>query len=345
MFKTVEWKEDCVRLLDQTKLPREVVYVDCPDVETVARGIKALWVRGAPAIGITAAYGVALAAQGIRTASFDDFYGQLLQSCDLLAAARPTAINLFWAIDRMKQTALAHRNQPIGTLKKTLLAEADRILLEDIEMNRAIGKFGAALIQPGSGILTHCNAGGLATGGYGTALGVIRRTWEENKRITVFADETRPVLQGARLTVWELVQEEIPVTLITDNMAGYFMEQGKIHCCVVGADRIAANGDTANKIGTYGIAVLAKEHHIPFYVAAPTSTIDFKTASGDRIPIEERDRSEVSHINGKEITAAGAMIANPAFDVTPARYITAIITEKGVFKPEKIKDPAAGPLV
>ncbi|HIE64215.1 MAG: S-methyl-5-thioribose-1-phosphate isomerase [Nitrospira sp.] len=337
MFKTIEWKEGAVRLLDQTKLPKEVLYVDCRDVETVAQGIKELWVRGAPAIGITAAYGLALAAQKIQATTFDDFYHELLPACELLAASRPTAVNLFWAIDRMKQTAIAHRNQTIPSLKKTLLSEADRILSEDIEMNRAIGRFGAPLIQNDSGILTHCNAGALATGGYGTALGVIRRAWEENKQIRVYADETRPVLQGARLTVWELVQEKIPVTLITDNMAGFFMKQGKIQYCVVGADRIAANGDIANKIGTYSVAILAKEHQIPFYVAAPMSTVDFKTPSGEEIPIEERDPSEVTHIQGKEITAPGATIANPAFDVTPARYITAIITDKGIFKPKEIK--------
>jgi len=340
MFKTVEWKNGAVRLLDQTKLPKEVLYVDCREVETVARGIRELWVRGAPAIGITAAYGLAVAAHKIQANTFDDFYQGLLPASELLADSRPTAVNLFWAIDRMKQTAIAHRNQTIPALKKTLLREADRILSEDIQMNRAIGRFGAALIQSNSGILTHCNAGGLATGGYGTALGVIRRAWEENKQIRVYADETRPVLQGARLTVWELVQEKIPVTLITDNMAGFFMKQGNIQYCVVGADRIAANGDIANKIGTYSVAILAKEHQIPFYVAAPMSTVDFKTPSGEEIPIEERDPSEVTHIRGKEITDPGATIANPAFDVTPARYITRIITDKGVFKPEEIKNLA-----
>lgn len=336
MVNAVEWKEGAVRLLDQTKLPTEVVYIDCKDVETVARGIKELWVRGAPAIGITAAYGIALAAQSISADAFDAFYKELLPACDLLAATRPTAVNLFWAIRRMKETALAHRGQSVDQLKKTLLAEADAILREDIDMNHSIGRFGAALISPGAGVLTHCNAGALATGGYGTALGVIRRAWEEDKKIAVFADETRPVLQGARLTAWELAQDRIPVTLITDNMAGFFMKQGKIQCCVVGADRIAANGDTANKIGTYSVAILAKEHGIPFYVAAPTSTIDFSIPSGDHIPIEERNRAEVTHMGGKQIAASGVSIANPAFDVTPAKYITAIITEKGSFRPEEI---------
>ena len=336
MVNAVEWKDDAVRLLDQTKLPTEVVYIDCKEVETVARGIKELWVRGAPAIGITAAYGIALAAQKLSADSFDDFYKQLLPSCDLLAATRPTAVNLFWAIQRMKDKAQASRNGTPDALKKILLEEAHAILREDIEMNRAIGKFGAKLIDQGAGILTHCNAGALATGGYGTALGVIRSAWERDKKISVYADETRPVLQGARLTAWELAQDQIPVTLITDSMAGFFMKQGKIQCCVVGADRIAANGDTANKIGTYSVAILAKEHGIPFYVAAPMSTIDFNISSGDQIPIEERNHNEVTHMGGKQIAPSGIRIANPAFDVTPAKYITAIITDRGAFKPEEI---------
>lgn len=336
MFKTVEWKDGAVRLLDQTRLPSEVVYVDCKDVEAVAEAIQSLQVRGAPAIGITAAYGIALAAQQISAKVFEEFYQQLLPSCERLATTRPTAINLFWAIQRMKACAQAQRDQAIPSIKKRLLAEADTILEEDIAMNRAIGKFGAALIKPGSGILTHCNAGGLATGGYGTALGVIRRAWEEDKDISVYADETRPVLQGSRLTTWELMQDNIPVTLITDNMAGFFMQKEKIQCCIVGADRIASNGDVANKIGTYGVAILAKAHDIPFYVAAPTSSIDFDIASGADIPIEERNPSEVSHIGGKAVATHGVSIANPAFDVTPARYISAIITEKGCFKPEEI---------
>ncbi len=344
MVNAVEWKEGAVRLLDQTKLPTEVVYIDCKDVETVARGIKELWVRGAPAIGITAAYGIALAAQKLSADSFDDFYKQLLPSCDLLAATRPTAVNLFWAIQRMKDKAQASRNGTPDALKKILLEEAHAILREDIEMNRAIGKFGAKLIGEGAGVLTHCNAGALATGGYGTALGVIRSAWEKDKKISVYADETRPVLQGARLTAWELAQDQIPVTLITDSMAGFFMKQGKIQCCVVGADRIAANGDTANKIGTYSVAILAREHGIPFYVAAPMSTIDFNISSGDQIPIEERNHNEVTHMGGKQIAPSGIRIANPAFDVTPAKYITAIITDKGAFKPEEIVKlkPAGG---
>ncbi|MFQ5543067.1 MAG: S-methyl-5-thioribose-1-phosphate isomerase [Nitrospiria bacterium] len=336
MFKTVEWKEGFVRLLDQTRLPHEVIYIDCKDVEAVARGIKTLQVRGAPAIGITAAYGIALAAQQNAADSFERFYLQLLKDCDLLSETRPTAVNLFWAIDRMKETVQSIRDRPLSEIKKRLLMEADTILEEDIEMNHAIGRHGAKLIPPGSGVLTHCNAGGLATGGYGTALGVIRGAWEVHQDLCVYADETRPILQGARLTAWELIAEKIPVRLITDNMAGFMMQQGKIQCCVVGADRIAANGDTANKIGTYSLAVLAKEHDIPFYVAAPSSTIDFKLSSGKEIPIEMRKPEEVSCLNGQRIAPKGVEVENPAFDVTPAKYITAVITEKGCFKPESI---------
>ncbi|MFQ5598358.1 MAG: S-methyl-5-thioribose-1-phosphate isomerase [Nitrospiria bacterium] len=337
MFQTVAWKEGAVRLLDQTRLPEEVVYVDCRDVATVAEGIRSLQVRGAPAIGITAAYGVALAAQQVSADLFDDFYQQLLPGCELLALTRPTAVNLFWAIERMKKAAQAHRHLPVSSIKEKLLREADAILHEDIEMNRSIGTHGADLIRSGGGILTHCNAGGLATGGYGTALGVIRRAWEKYKNISVYADETRPILQGARLTTWELMQDQIPVTLITDSMAGYFMQQNKIQACIVGADRIAANGDTANKIGTYAVAILAKAHDIPFYVAAPSSTIDLSLACGREIPIEERCHSEVSQITGKDIAAKGVQVSNPAFDMTPAEYITRFVTEKGCYRPEEIR--------
>lgn len=336
MFKTVEWKDGAVRLIDQSKLPTEVCYLDCKDVEMVAEAIRVLVVRGAPAIGITAAYGVALAARLIQARDFDVFYPELLQSCALLAATRPTAVNLFWAIERMKQCALALQNEGLDVIREKLLSEADAILREDIAMNHKIGAFGAALIPAGAGVLTHCNAGALATGGYGTALGVIRAAWEKHKNLMVYADETRPVLQGARLTAWELDQDKIPTTLITDNMSGYFMKKGVIQVCVVGADRIAKNGDTANKIGTYSVAVLAKAHNIPFYVAAPSSTIDFKMDSGDGIPIEERDPLEVRVIGGRIMTAKGVQIANPAFDVTPARLISKIITEKGVFNPSEI---------
>ena len=263
----------------------------------------------------------------------DDFYDAFLQDCALLAATRPTAVNLFWAIERMKTKTLSLRDLPLDTLRARLLDEAHAILQEDIAMNHHIGRFGAALMPSGAGILTHCNAGALATGGYGTALGVIRAAWELHKNLMIFADETRPVLQGARLTAWELHQDGIPVTLITDSMSGYFMKKGAIQACIVGADRIAGNGDTANKIGTYSVAVLAKAHGIPFYVAAPSSTIDLKTPAGDLIPIEERDPAEVSVIAGKKMAPHGISIANPAFDVTPAALITKIITEKGVFNP------------
>jgi len=336
MFKTVQWNAGSVHLLDQRRLPGEVAYRNCNTVEEVAQAIESLAVRGAPAIGITAAFGVALAAQQISAESFDEFYLRLLEGCDRLAATRPTAVNLFWAIQRMKESAQSQAHHPIPEIKQHLLSEAHKILSEDIAMNHAIGKWGAELIKPNWAILTHCNAGALATGGYGTALGVIRGAWEILKNISVFADETRPILQGARLTAWELMQDNIPVTLITDNMAAHFMQKGKIHCCVVGSDRIAANGDVANKIGTYGLALLAKAHGIPFYVAAPSSTIDIHISSGAEIPIEERDPREVSHLAKSLIAPEGVTVANPAFDVTPALYITGIITEKGCFKPEQI---------
>lgn len=336
MFTTVQWKEGSVRLLDQRLLPGKILYLNCDTVEEVAQAIESLAVRGAPAIGITAAYGVALAAQKISSESFDDFYSQLLLGCERLASTRPTAVNLFWAIQRMKETAQSQTHLPIETIKKHLLTEADTILSEDIAMNHAIGLWGAKLIKPKWTILTHCNAGALATGGYGTALGVIRGAWEAHKNISVYADETRPILQGARLTAWELMQDKIPVTLITDNMAAHFMQKGTINCCVVGADRIAANGDAANKIGTYGLAILAKAHDIPFIVAAPSSTVDIQIPSGDKIPIEERDHHEVSHLAGLAIAPTDVKVANPAFDVTPAKYITGIVTEKGCFKPEQI---------
>ena len=343
MIPTLEWKEDHLRMLDQTRLPREVVYVDCRDAQTVAEGIRELWVRGAPAIGIAAAYGVALGAREINERTFESFYKKLEEVSSMLAATRPTAVNLFWAIERMKKTALDCRNRSLKEIKELLLAEAHAILEEDIRRNKSIGQHGAAFIKNGDGILTHCNAGSLATGGYGTALGVIRRAWEEKKKIHVFADETRPVLQGARLTAWELLEDGIPTTLITDNMAGYMMKKGLIQLCVVGADRIAANGDTANKIGTYSVAILAKEHGVPFYVAAPTSTIDFSIPSGEQIPIEERNPKEVTHIFDKaHVAPENVNVANPAFDVTPAKYIKAIITERGAFRPEELKNLRVG---
>lgn len=337
MIPTVEWKNGAVRLLDQSRLPESIEFLDCLDVDAVAVAIRELKVRGAPAIGVTAAMGVALGAQSIASTEFDVFAKTLFTICDRLAATRPTAVNLFWAIERMKQKLVALRAEPIASIKAALMKESQAILEEDIALCKAIGRHGAGLIQTGQTVLTHCNAGALATAGYGTALGVIRAACEQGKKIQVIADETRPVLQGARLTAWELMQDQIPVTLITDNMAGSLMRQGKIHLCVVGADRIAANGDVANKIGTYSVAVLAKAHGIPFYVAAPYSTIDLRTKSGADIPIEQRNPLEVTTIHGSQpIAPTGVAVYNPAFDVTPAELISGIITERGVFKPSEL---------
>ena len=337
MIPTVEWKEGAVRLLDQSRLPEHVEFIDCRHYQTVATAIRELCVRGAPAIGVTAAMGVALGAQGIDTADYEVFVKEVGGICDHLAATRPTAVNLFWAIERMKRTLASLRGRAVMEVKRALIEESQRILDEDIAMNKAMGRHGAALIHDGHTILTHCNAGALATAGYGTALGVVRAAWEQGKKIRVIADETRPVLQGARLTAWELMQDKIPVTLITDNMAGSIMRQGLIHLCVVGADRIAANGDVANKIGTYSVAVLARAHGIPFYVAAPYSTIDLSTPSGDRITIEQRNPGEVTSIHGSHpIAPFGVDVLNPAFDITPADLVTAIITERGVFKPHEL---------
>lgn len=339
MVPTVEWKDGAVRLLDQSRLPETVEFLDCRDYQTVARAIRELRVRGAPAIGVTAAMGVALGAQSLTTSSYDQFAKGVAAICEHLAATRPTAVNLFWAMERMKRTLAGLRGQPMAEIKRRLLDESQRILDEDIAMNRALGRHGAALVKDGQTILTHCNAGALATAGYGTALGVVRAAWEQGKKIRVLADETRPVLQGARLTVWELMQDRIPVTLITDNMAGALMKRGLIHLCLVGADRIAANGDVANKIGTYSVAVLARAHGLPFYVAAPHSTIDLATPSGDQIPIEQRKPQEVTSIcGGPPVAPVGADVLNPAFDVTPAEYVTAIITERGVFKPAELAE-------
>jgi methylthioribose-1-phosphate isomerase len=337
MIPTVEWKEGAVRLLDQSRLPETVEFIDCRDVEAVAVAIRELKVRGAPAIGVTAAMGVALGAQSIASTDYDVFAKALSTICERLAATRPTAVNLFWAIERMKQKLDALRAEPVASIKAALMKESQAILEEDIALCKAMGQHGANLIQTGQTVLTHCNAGALATAGYGTALGVIRAAWEQGKKIQVIADETRPVLQGARLTAWELMQDKIPVTLITDNMAGSLMRQGKIHLCVVGADRIAANGDVANKIGTYSVAVLAKAHGIPFYVAAPYSTIDLKTRTGADIPIEQRNPLEVTTIHGSHpVAPTGVAVYNPAFDVTPAELISGIITERGVFKPHEL---------
>ena len=337
MVPTVQWYEGAVRLLDQSRLPETVAFLDCRNVESVALAIRELKVRGAPAIGVTAAMGVALGAQSIPATEYEPFSQALLAICGQLAATRPTAVNLFWAIERMKRKLSSLQGESVAAIKAALWKESQVILEEDIALCKAMGRHGAELIQKGQTILTHCNAGALATAGYGTALGVIRAAWEQGKQIQVIADETRPVLQGARLTAWELMQDKIPVTLITDNMAGSLMRQGKIHLCIVGADRIAANGDVANKIGTYSVAVLAKAHGIPFYVAAPYSTIDLQTKSGADIPIEQRNDQEVTCIHGSHpIAPSGVSVYNPAFDVTPAELVSGIITERGVFTPQEL---------
>jgi methylthioribose-1-phosphate isomerase len=327
MVETIQWTDDGVVMIDQTRLPREEVYVTCRSYGEVAGAIRSMVIRGAPAIGVAAAMGVALGALHAHAAHFDDEFASI---CDTLAATRPTAVNLFWAIDRMKRLRASLAGHPLEQVRAALVTEALRVRVEDIEINRAIGRHGAPLVPDGKTVLTHCNAGALATAGYGTALGVVRAAEEAGKKIDVFADETRPFLQGARLTVWELERDGIEATLITDNMAGHFLKSGRIGCVVVGADRIASNGDVANKIGTYGVAVLAHENGVPFYVAAPVSTLDLTLTSGDEIPIEQRAASEVTHVFGVPVAPEGIRVENPAFDVTPNRYVTAIITERGV---------------
>jgi methylthioribose-1-phosphate isomerase len=332
MIKTLEWTDDGVRFIDQTKLPTEEVYVTCKDYEEVATAIRDMIVRGAPAIGVAAAMGIAL---GVRDAEGDhvsELRRNFVQICDTMGETRPTAVNLFWAIRRMQDRFEQLNELPVAQIKQAMITEAQRMYVEDIAANEAMGRNGAVLIPSSGGVLTHCNAGALATCGYGTALGVIRAAVESGKKIHVFADETRPFLQGSRLTAWELMKDNIPTTVISDNMAGAMMRQGKIGAVIVGADRIAANGDVANKIGTYTVAVLAKEHGIPMYVAAPWSTIDMETPDGSKIPIEQRSAREVTHIAGKQMTPNGVKIENPAFDVTPNQYVTAIITERGVAK-------------
>jgi len=337
MIPTVEWKEGRVWVLDQSLLPRKIERVVCEDYRMVAQAIRDLRVRGAPAIGVTAALGIALGAQAITDQTDAGFRKAFSAICQEMAGTRPTAVNLFWAIDRMRRVAEESTSLPIPLIQSRLVEEAQAMLEEDLSINRALGRHGSAIIQDGYHILTHCNAGALATAGYGTALGVVRAAWEQRKRIHVFADETRPVLQGARLTAWELQQDGIPVTLITDNAAGAFMRQGMIQVCLVGADRIAANGDVANKIGTYTVAVLAKAHGIPFYVAAPLSSIDMKTPSGAQIPIEQRASAEITcGFGGSSIAPDGIEILNPAFDITPAEFVTGIITEQGIVRPEDL---------
>ncbi len=332
MLPTIAWDDDQIVMIDQRKLPAREVWVRCATATQVAKAITTMVIRGAPAIGVAAAMGIALEARRSRAAGTKQFTTEFQKTCDLLAATRPTAVNLFWGIERMKQTfaEAAAAGASVDELKTRLRSAADRIHDDDVASCRAIGRFGATLVPDTACILTHCNAGALATAGYGTALGVIRGAVEAGKRVSVLADETRPFLQGARLTAWELVRDGIDTTVITDNMAGALMRTSTIDLVVVGADRIAANGDAANKIGTYSVAVLAKEHGIPFYVAAPMSTIDLATADGSGIPIEERPEREVTHVGTSRLTPVGAKIRNPAFDVTPHRFISAIITERGI---------------
>ncbi len=330
MLETLKWTDSGVLFIDQTKLPVEEIWVNCPNYEAVANAIRTMIVRGAPAIGVAAALGIALGARELNVTSISEFRNGFGQICRVMGETRPTAVNLFWAIRRMRRRFEEISGRPIPLIKQALIDEALSIHAEDIATNRAMGMNGASLMPDAGGVLTHCNAGALATAGYGTALGVIRAAVEAGKQIHVFADETRPFLQGSRLTAWELMKDNIPVTLISDNMAGAIMAQGKIQAVIVGADRIAANGDTANKIGTYSVAILAREHGIPMYVAAPFSTVDLETADGSGIPIEQRASTEVTHLGGQQIAPTGCLVENPAFDVTPARYIRAIITERGI---------------
>jgi len=335
MLPTIDRQDDVIVMVDQRKLPGQEIYVRCRTAPEVAKAIRTMVIRGAPAIGVAAAMGIAVGMRRSSAKGTRDFAVEFQKTCDLMAATRPTAVNLFWAIDRMKRVFAegAQSGESPAEILSRLDREAQAIHDEDVANCRAMGGHGAAMVPDGARVLTHCNAGALATAGYGSALGVIRAAVEQGKKIAVFADETRPFLQGARLTAWELVRDGINTTVITESMAGPLMRQGEIDIVVVGADRIAANGDTANKIGTYTVAVLAHEHRIPFYVAAPLSTIDLSTPDGDHIPIEERDQREVSHLGSSRLTPEGAHIRNPAFDVTPHRYITGIITERGILRP------------
>jgi len=334
-MRTVEYKDGAVWLIDQTRLPLEAALVACRDYREVADAIVTMKVRGAPAIGVTAGYGVALAARELAAAGASGaaFRAGLAEAMERLGRTRPTAVNLFWALDRMRRLVAAHAGEPPGAIAEALLAEAERMREEDEAINRAMGRHGAELVPDGANILTHCNSGSLATAAFGTALGAIRAAHEQGKRLHVWVDETRPLLQGARLTAWELREAGIPCTLIADNMAGYFMARGQVDLVMAGADRVAANGDTANKIGTYSLAVLANAHEIPFYFVAPTSTLDLAIPSGAEIPIEERSPDEVTAFRGVRIAPEGLAAANPAFDVTPARLIAAIVTEQGVIRP------------
>src|SRR5881409_909654 len=328
MLPTIAREADAVVMIDQRKLPAEEIYVRCKTAPEVARAIRTMVIRGAPAIGVAAAMGIALGMRRSAATGTQKFAAEFHKTCELMAATRPTAVNLFWAIDRVKRCFAAgvQAGESVDQIKDRLDREAETIHDEDVASCRALGAFGAEVVPADARVLTHCNAGALATAGYGTALGVIRGAVEQGKTVAVFADETRPFLQGARLTAWELVRDGIETTVITDNMAGALMHQGKVNLVVVGADRIAANGDTANKIGTYAVAVLAREHQIPFYVAAPLSTIDLKMPDGSEIPIEESHAREVTHLAGSQLTPDGASVRNPAFDVTPHRLIAGIIT-------------------
>ena len=339
MLPTIAREIDAVVMIDQRKLPAEEVYVRCKTAAEVARAVKTMVIRGAPAIGVAAAMGIALGMRKSKATGTQKFAADFHKTCELMAGTRPTAVNLFWAIERMKRTfaSAAQAGESVDQIKDRLDAEANAIHDEDVAGCRALGAFGADVVPADARILTHCNAGALATAGYGTALGVIRGAVEKGKHVVVFADETRPFLQGARLTAWELVRDGIQTTVITDNMSGALMRQGRVDLVVVGADRIAANGDTANKIGTYSVAVLAREHQIPFYVAAPLSTIDLDTPDGDHIPIEERAAKEVTHVAGAQLAPEGALVWNPAFDVTPHHLIAGIITERGIFRPPYVE--------
>ena len=335
MLPTIEWQDDAVVMIDQRKLPTAEIYVRCQTAGQVAKAIKTMVIRGAPAIGVAAAMGLALGVGQSKATGTQKLATEFYKLCELMAATRPTAVNLFWAVDRMKRVfaGAATSGASVGQIKERLDDEARRIHDEDVAGCRAMGAYGATLVPNTARVLTHCNAGALATAGYGTALGVIRAAIEAGKKVVVLADETRPFLQGARLTAWELTRDGIDTTVITDNMSGAMMRTGQVDLVVVGADRIAANGDVANKIGTYTVAVLAKEHNIPFYVAAPISTIDLSTPDGTRIPIEERNAREVTHLGSTRLTPVAAHVRNPAFDVTPHKYVTAIITEKGIARP------------
>ena len=331
--QTLKWQDDALILIDQTRLPEELIYETCRDVETVAQAIEVLMVRGAPAIGLAAAYGVVVGAQEAIDCDPAEFRRRVEESIDRLARTRPTAVNLFWALDQMRALLQAHQDSDNQTVRDAFLVTADRLFAEDRRICRQMGQNGAELLRDGGQVITHCNAGGLATADYGTALGVIYAAHENGKKVAVFADETRPLLQGSRLTAWELMQSGVDVKVICDNMAASVMRRESIDCCIVGADRIARNGDVANKIGTYGLAIVAREHGVPFYVAAPVSTLDISLASGEEIPIEERDPKEIRAGMGKATAPDDAPVYNPAFDITPKELVTAIISEKGIARP------------